>query len=150
MHELVGERLGADDDLPCADYALLVPLKRSRVYGAVRKRVADLSPADAWRQEGFHFFVFDLHPVPADGTPAEGPVAVFAMHSEATEPVSAVVVTPSAESGAAEIANLLQPESTYTAPLPQQTANPLGGDPRPAPRPSAATGLGSTPAERVS
>ena len=124
MHGLVEERLGGEDDLPCADYALLVPLKRSRAYGAVRPRVADLRPADAWRQEGFHFFVFDLHPAPGGGAPAgpapaERPVAVFAMHPAASAPVSAVVVTPSAGGGAAEIVSLLQPESAYTAPLPR-------------------------------
>ena len=123
MHQLVEQKLGGEDDLPCADYALLVPLKRSRAYGAVRKRVADLRPADAWRQEGFHFFVFDLRPTDggpdagAAGARTEGPVADFAMHPEATEPVSAVVVTPGVGDGAAEIVNLLRPESAYTAPL---------------------------------
>src|SRR5215217_8250342 len=96
MHELVAERLGTDDDLPCADYALLVPLKRSRAYGAVRKRVADLRPSDAWLQDGLHFFVFDLHPAPGapgaaptgapTGAPAEGPVAVFTPAPGGAEP----------------------------------------------------------------
>jgi hypothetical protein len=118
MHELVEERLDVDDAMPCADYALLVPLKRSRVYGAVRPRVADLRPVDAWRQEGFHFFVFELRPpAGAAGVLPEPPVAVFAMHPDEPLPVSAVVVTPRPEGGAAEIVNLLQPESAYTAPL---------------------------------
>ena len=97
MHQLVAERLGVDDNLPCADNALLTPLKRSKDYRAIRKRVADLHPADAWQQEGFHFFVFVLRT--AEGTdvmlPEEPPVAVFAMHPQEKQPVSAVVVTPS-------------------------------------------------------
>ena len=106
MHQIVEERLGVEDDLPCADYALLVPLKRSRAYGAVRKRVADLRPADAWLQDGLHFFVFDLHPPAGDGAPAERPVAVFAMLQESREPVSAVVVTPGAGGAAPEVVDL--------------------------------------------
>ena len=118
MHQLVEERLGVDDDLPCADYALLVPLKRSRAYGAVRKRVADPRPADAWRQEGFHFFVFELRvAVGADAVLPEPPLAVFAMHPEVKEPVSAVVVTPGRDGAEAEIRDLREPGSGYTAPI---------------------------------
>jgi hypothetical protein len=120
-----------EPEAPCADYALLVPLKRSRVYGAVRKRVADLRPADAWQQDGLHFFVFTLRPpdgapgtggagAGGAGAPAEGPLAIFAMRPEAREPVSAVVVTPSAEGGAdPEITDLRQP-----APAAPETASP--------------------------
>jgi hypothetical protein len=116
MHNLVADRFGVDDALPCADYALLVPLKRSREYASIRKRVTDLRPADAWQKEGFHFFVFDLRaPNGAGSTAAEPPVAVFAMHPELKEPVSAVVVTPGLEGQDAEVSDLRQPESVYTA-----------------------------------
>jgi hypothetical protein len=94
-----------------------VPLKRSREYGAVRKRVADLRPADAWQQEGFHFFVFALQANGTDSLVAHSPLAVFAMHPEVTEPVSAVVVTPSVDGAQAEIRDLRDPESAYTAPI---------------------------------
>jgi hypothetical protein len=105
--------------MPCADYKLLVPLKRSREHGAVRKRVADLRPADAWQQEGFHFFVFELH---IDGNIADtlvtpAPLAVFAMHPEVKEPLTAVVVTPSSDGAEAEIRDLREPDSAYTAPI---------------------------------
>jgi hypothetical protein len=109
--------LAEPSEEPCADYALLVPLKRSRAYGAVRPRVADLRPSDAWLQDGLHFFVFDLHPLhpapgapagaPGAGAPAEGPVAVFAIRAESREPVSAVVVTPGAGGADPEIVDLL-------------------------------------------
>ena len=83
--------------------------------------MADLRPADAWSQEGFHFFVFALRPPDEAETPApEPPVAVFAMHPESKEPVSAVVVTPTAAGDEAEIRDLRQPDSAYTAPLPQE------------------------------
>src|SRR5215207_9382424 len=118
MHEVVANRLGVDENLPCADNALLVPLKRSKHYRAIRTRVADLQPADAWQQEGFHFFVFLLRM--ADEKQLllpEPPVAVFAMHPEMTEPVSAVVVTPSNNGAEAEIRDVLEPDSAYTAPI---------------------------------
>ena len=82
------------DALPCADAAFLVPLKRSRTYGTIRPRVADLRPVDSWQQEGLHLFVFQLRADGANGvadTP-ESPVAVFAMHPDSKEPVSAIVV----------------------------------------------------------
>jgi Carboxypeptidase regulatory-like domain len=80
---------------PCADYGLLVPLKRSREYHAVRPRVSDLRPTDAWQQDGLHFFVFALHPIDGEATtPTDPPVAVFAMRPDAESPVSAVVVRP--------------------------------------------------------
>jgi Carboxypeptidase regulatory-like domain len=97
---------------PCADYALLVPLKRSRQYRAVRSRVSDLRPSDAWQQDDLHFFVFALNRVEGDAPPpVEAPVAVFAMRPDVAEPVSAVVVRPRAESQEAEITPLGEAES---------------------------------------
>jgi hypothetical protein len=116
MHQLVAERLGVEDNLPCADYGLLTPLKRSKDYRAIRKRVADLHPADAWQQEGFHFFVFVLRAEHGTNSVVpEPPVAVFAMHPAEKQPVSAVVVTPSSDGAEAEIRNVRQPDSVYTA-----------------------------------
>src|SRR5207302_503103 len=57
------------DELPGADYKLLVPLKRSRAYGAIRPRVADLRPTDAWKQDELHFFVFRLRAANGTATP---------------------------------------------------------------------------------
>jgi len=114
----MAERLSEDDNLPCPDYGLLVPLKRSAEYRAIRKRVTDLLPVDGWLQEGFHFFVFELRMPDGSGAALpEPPVAVFAMHPEQKEPISAVVVTPSFKGGEAEIRDLRQPESAYMAPL---------------------------------
>ena len=47
----------------------------------------------------------------------EPPVVVFAMHPELTDPASAVVVTPSKSGAEAEIRDVLEPDSSYTAPL---------------------------------
>jgi hypothetical protein len=116
MHQLVEERLGVGDDLPCADYALLVPLKRSRAYGTVRRRVAEHLPTDAWQQEGFHFFVFALRPADGAAAPsAEPPLAVFAMHPDQKDPVSAVVVTAGPDG--TEVRDLREPERAYTIPV---------------------------------
>ncbi len=69
----------AEAEEPCADYALLVPLKRSRECGAIRSRVSDLRPSDAWQQDGLHLFVFRLRSIEGDViAPADPPVAVFA------------------------------------------------------------------------
>ena len=73
---------------------------------------------DSWQEDGLHFFVFLLHPAEGAGTsPADPPVAVFAMHPEFSGPVSAVVVTPSPNGTEAEIRDLRKPDSIYTAPV---------------------------------
>src|SRR5438874_10913454 len=86
---------GAGDARPCADVALVRPLKRSSEYRAIRRRVASPRPVDSWFDHELNFFVFQLQAVNGSaGHPAEPPVAVFTMHPEAPEPVSAVVITP--------------------------------------------------------
>jgi hypothetical protein len=92
----------ADDLAGCADYALLVPLKRSRKYGLLRPRIADLRPADAWQQDGLHFFVFELRPkrlphrrvreIPVVGSPK--PPGGLCHAPDPGTPISAVEVTP--------------------------------------------------------
>jgi hypothetical protein len=96
---------------PCADYELLLPLKRSRQYRAIRSRVSDLSPADAWEQDGIHFFVFTLDGVQGDGSP----VAVFAMRAGEQEPVSAVVVRSGSENQDPEITPVAVPDEHLAA-----------------------------------
>lgn len=61
------------------DTALLVAVKRSEVYRALRSRVADPRPQDAWIDAGRAFVVFTLHPVvggKADST-ASSPAQVL-------------------------------------------------------------------------
>jgi Carboxypeptidase regulatory-like domain len=94
---------------PCADSALLVPLKRSREYRAIRPRVAELLPIDSWLQDELHFFVFRLKPENGTVLP-EPPLAVFTMHADAKEPVSAVTVTPDPDGQAPVIADLRRGE----------------------------------------
>jgi hypothetical protein len=105
------------DDLPCADFGLLGPLKRSPEYAGIRKRVADLKPVDAWQVNMLHYFVFQLRP--SDEAPADAvtPFALFTMRWEDNEPVSAIVVTPSPSGDHAEVTNLREPKSTHTVPL---------------------------------
>jgi hypothetical protein len=106
------------DDLPCADTKLLVPLKRSAEYRAIRPRVADPHHLDSWQQDGFHLFVFQLRPSDG-GPPAEAPVVVFTMHPEYPGPLSAVVVSPSS-AGVIEVADLSHPGASYTLPRPEE------------------------------
>src|SRR5438105_4075293 len=110
MHQHIASEYAPGDDLPCADSKLLVPLKRSREYGAIRKRVADLRPADSWQEDQFHFFVFALRPAEEAPPTPEAPVAVFAMHPESSAPVSAVVVTLGPDGADAEVRDLRQPD----------------------------------------
>jgi len=93
-----------------------VPLKRSPEYHVVRRRVAQPLPTDSWQEDGLHFFVFELQRRDDLKTaPAEPPLAVFAMHPEATRPISAVVVTP--DDDRADVSDLRDPERTYSAPM---------------------------------
>ena len=91
-----------------------MPLKRSPDYGAIRPRVAELKPIDAWQDEGLHYFVFLLksHPDAPEG--AQPPIAVFAMHPEMPRPVSGVIVAPTPDGLDAQITNLRDPENPYT------------------------------------
>jgi hypothetical protein len=118
VHPRSADDYDVSADLPCADAALLIPLKRSRQYGAIRTRVADLRPVDSWQEDQVHFFVFALRP--EENTPAtpEPPLAVFAMQRGSAEPVSAVVVTASPDGVQAEVRSLHEPGTIYTMPLP--------------------------------
>ena len=118
LHQHVADPYDVSADLPCADAALLVPLKRSREYGAIRKRVADLRPVDSWQDDQFHYFVFAVRPAENAPATSEAPVAVFAMHAESTGPVSAVVVTPGPDGVQAEVRDLREPDNVYMMPLP--------------------------------
>ena len=118
VHQRFADPYDVSADPPCADAALLVPLKRSREYGAIRKRVADLRPVDSWQEDQLHFFVFALRPEENAPATPEAPMAVFAMYAESTEPLSAVVVTPSLDGVQAEVRSLREPDNVYTMPFP--------------------------------
>lgn len=99
-----------------------MPLKRSPEFRNLRPRLAGKPPHpvfDSWLDDGFHFFVFALRPVESsDGTVRDGAVAVFAMHPESAEPVSAITVVPLNGDNKAEITDLRPPGGSYIAPLP--------------------------------
>ncbi|HJZ49524.1 MAG TPA: hypothetical protein VKE41_20240 [Roseiflexaceae bacterium] len=123
MHEQIASQYAPGDDLPCADAWLLAPLKKSPEYRALRPRVASPRAVDSWQDQGVHFFVFQLNPVDgAAAVPDDPPVVVFAMHPEEPAPVSAVVVTPRPGGEEAEVVDLRQPDSAYTAPYAGATA----------------------------
>ena len=118
LHEQIASQYAPSDDLPCADASLLAPLKKSPEYRAIRPRVASPRAVDSWQDEGVHFFVFQLNPVQGAAAMLDNPpVVVFAMHPEEPAPVSAVVVTPQPGGEDAEVIDLRQPGSAYTAPL---------------------------------
>jgi hypothetical protein len=116
MHEQIAFQYAPGDDLPCADASLLAPLKKSPEYRAIRPRVASPRAVDSWQDQGVHFFVFQLESLEGlAAVPGDPPVVVFAMHPEEPGPVSAVVVTPKPGGEEAEVVDLRQPESAYTA-----------------------------------
>jgi hypothetical protein len=131
LHNEIASQFAAGDDLPCADVKLLVPLKRSAEFAAIRRRVADHHHLDSWQDDDLHFFVFLLHPkegVEAD--PKNPPVAVFAMHPEIDVPLSAVVVTPKDRGVQAEIQDINAPDEAYTAPIPSAFTTGNGSNPK--------------------
>ena len=118
LHDKIATQYAPVDNLPCADFALLVPLKKSSEYRTIRPRIANPKAIDSWQEEGLHFFVFELKSTNgATVHPSDLPVAVFTMHPAEVAPVSVVVVTPSPDGAEAEVVDLRQPDSAYTAPL---------------------------------
>ena len=122
LHEQIASKYAPGDDLPCADTALLVPLKKSSEYRAIHRRVASPKAIDSWQENELHFFVFQLHPLSPHKKDAmtesmDAPVVVFCMHRDAGIPISAVVVTPNPSGKEAEIMDLRDPKNVYTAPI---------------------------------
>ena len=108
-------------ELPCADSKFLVPLKRSPEFRALRPRLAGKAPHpvyDSWLDDGFHFFVFVLAPAQnRDGASGEGGYAVFAMHPDSAEPVSAITLVATETGRDVEITDLRPPGGSHIAPL---------------------------------
>jgi hypothetical protein len=121
MHEAVAAQLAPAENLPCADEKFLGPLKASAEFASIHVRLVSDHHIDSWLEDGLHFFVFQLNAVngPWNGhaTAGEPPVAVFVMHADQKEPVSAVVVTPLPDSEEAEIQDLRDPDTVYEAPI---------------------------------
>jgi hypothetical protein len=120
LHRRFANEYAIKADLPSADLELLGPLSGSQEYRAIRHRLTDRRPVDCWLEDGLHYFVFAL--LAADGSELNGdsPTAVFAVHPDSVEPVSAVVVTPDPAGEEAEIVDLREPGVAYTAPLPEE------------------------------
>jgi hypothetical protein len=99
-----------------------VPLKRSPEFRHLRPRLAGRAPHpvfDSWLDDGFHFFAFTLATITDDEhAESRGGLAVFAMHPDSPEPVSAVTVVAVPGGREAEVTNLRPPGGSYLAPLP--------------------------------
>ena len=119
MQETFAAQLAPAENLPCADNAFLGPLKASPEFASIHVRLVSDHHIDSWQEDGFHFFVFQLSAVngPWNGHAAatEPPVAVFVMHADEKEPVSAIVATPLPDGQEAEIRDLRTPDTVYQA-----------------------------------
>jgi hypothetical protein len=115
MYGLVGSVVESADDLPCADFGLLGPLKRSPEYDRVRKRVADPKPIDAWRIADENYFVFELK-APADDATASS-FALFKMLWDYDSPRLAVIVTKRPDAKEVEVSAVEQPDRVQKVPL---------------------------------
>lgn len=126
VHDQIASQFGVAEDLPCADFKFLGPLKRSPEFRALRPRLAGKAPHplyDSWLDDGFHFFVFQL--VPEAGRVAtQAGLAVFAMHPDVKGSASAVTVVPTEDGKQAEITDLKKEGSSYVAPLPPEAPTP--------------------------
>jgi hypothetical protein len=96
---------------PCADAALIAPLKKSREYRAVCPRLAGPAPVDSWEDEGLHYFVFQMQSEEGAAEGAEPPVAMFTMRRDEPEPASALVVALESGGDEAVFTDLHHPES---------------------------------------
>ncbi len=104
------------DGLPCPDFGLLGPLKRSPEYAAVRKWVADPRPLDAFLVNAEdHYFVFALKPDSED--PSQSPYAMFTMRYDEDRPILALVITPRAGGREAEAEDIRRPGSVVVVAL---------------------------------
>jgi len=76
---------------------------------------------DSWLDDEFHFFVFVLSSDGDRQSPRQhASYAVFAMHPESPEPVSAITVVPNQAGTEAEITDLQPPGGSHIAPYPLQ------------------------------
>jgi hypothetical protein len=105
------------DSLPCADFEFLKPLKLSPQYAAIRKRVANPKPLDAWQANLIHYFVFQLKPAADAQADADAPFALFSMSFDYDGPAKALVITPDASGTYVQVENLLHPGVVQTVPL---------------------------------
>lgn len=85
------------------DIALIALAKRSPAYRAIRPRVADPCPSDAWRDGGLAYLAFDL--LSTGGEPWT-PQAVFVLAASG-EIVAARLVESDGTAGGARIIDLL-------------------------------------------
>lgn len=126
MHDAIANQFAVGEDVPCADPGLLGPLKRTAIFRSLRPRLAGGAPHpvfDSWLDDGFSFFAFQLLPEP-DVEAAGAGLAVFAMHPEMENPVSAIEVTPTVSGMHARITDLKGEVAAYIAPFKPEEPSP--------------------------
>ena len=115
-----GELPPTEDVIRLPDFGLLGPLKRSAEYAAIRRRVADPSPMDAWEMDMTHYFVFELRRTEAADPASEPPYALFKMRWEDDGPLDAMVITPDVRGGEPRVEKIVVadsvPPSTLVSP----------------------------------
>jgi hypothetical protein len=118
LHQRIVSEHASGENLPCADTGFLAAIQRSAEYHAIRHQVTSGQPVDSWKEDGFHFFVFQLlSPHEMKGNQLEAPMAVFTMHPESQDPISAVIVAPTPDGTEAKVLDLRPTGQSYSAPL---------------------------------
>jgi hypothetical protein len=97
---------------------LLVSLKRSSAYAAIRSRVANPKPVDAWQVGTENYFVFELKPSEPEMSVTS--FALFNMVWDADDPQLAVIVGTPSDSNDAEVSAILRPDRIQKVSLPQK------------------------------
>jgi hypothetical protein len=96
----------------------LVKLRSFPEYSGIQDRLVDPEPADAWQEEGLHYFTFELSQNGVRSPENDPPVAVFTIDDGSGKMVSAVIVTPLPDGKQARIDDLRSDEAGYNALLP--------------------------------
>jgi hypothetical protein len=94
---------------------MLGSLKRTPEYDAIRKRVSDPKPLDAWRIRDENYFVFALHAAP--DLPGAASFVLFKMRWDQDSPELSLVITRRDQSREVQVNDVRSPGHHRTIPL---------------------------------